>query len=113
MTDQIVELSQDSTAATVRSLFENYIPGLCSGLSIKREDLGRALAVKKYPVLTTLFQEGIRGIFKMAKAEFDFTPARSRYINKCDLCTEIRTLFVQNNFGGPAELNPKEFYKNP
>ncbi len=93
-------------------LFGNYIPGLCSGLAIKREDLGKALSEKKYPILTTLFHGGISGLFKMAKAEFDYTPAHSRYINKCDLCTEIRTLFVHNNFGGPAELNPKEFYTN-
>ncbi len=93
-------------------LFGNYIPGLCSGLSIKKEDLGRELPVERYPVLTTLFHEGIRGIFKMAKVEFDYTPVQKRYINKCDLCTEIRTFFVQNDFGGPSELNPREFYKN-
>ena len=43
---------------------------------------------------------------------FDYTPAKDSYINKCDLCTEIRSLFVQNGFGGSAELNPKEFYIN-
>ncbi len=47
----------------------------------------------------------------MAQEKFDYTPAKENYINKCDLCTEIRTLFVKNDFGGPAELNPKEFYK--
>ncbi len=93
-------------------LFGNYIPGLCSGLSIKREDLGKALPAERYPILRILFQEGIRGLLKLAKAEFDYTPAKNRYINKCDLCTEIRTLFVQNNFGGPFELNPKAFYYN-
>jgi hypothetical protein len=93
-------------------LFGNYIPGLCSGLSIKREDLGKALPTERYPILTTLFHEGIGGIFKMAQEEFDYTPAKNRYINKCDLCTEIRTLFVQNDFSRSAELNPKEFYKN-
>jgi hypothetical protein len=93
-------------------LFGNYIPGLCSGLSIKRKDLGKALLEERYPILTTLFHEGIGGIFKMAKEEFDYTPAKDSYINKCDLCTEIRTLFVQNGFGGSAELNPKEFYIN-
>ena len=94
-------------------LFGNYIPGLCSGLSIKREDLAQPLSAKKYPVLTTLFDRGIRGIFKMAQENFDYAPAKDSYINKCDLCTEIRTLFVQNNFGGAAELNPRQFYKNP
>jgi hypothetical protein len=92
-------------------LFGNYIPGLCSGLSIKREDLGKALPAERYPVLTTLFHEGIRGIFKMAQEEFDYTPAKDSYINKCDLCTEIRTFFVHNDFGGAAELNPREFYE--
>jgi hypothetical protein len=91
-------------------LFGNYIPGLCSGLSIKREDLARAISADRYPVLTTLFHDGIRGILKMAQAQFDYTPAKDRYISKCDLCTEIRTFFVKNDFGGSAELNPKEFY---
>ncbi|MDH3827863.1 MAG: radical SAM protein [Desulfobacterales bacterium] len=92
-------------------LFGNYIPGLCSGLSIAREDLGKPLPVKKYPLLTTLFHEGIRGIFKMAQEKFSYTPAKESYINKCDLCLEIRACFVQNDFGGTAELNPKEFYQ--
>jgi hypothetical protein len=92
-------------------LFGSYIPGLCSGLSIKREDLGKTLPEERYPVLTTLFHNGIRGIFKMAEVEFGYTPAKNCYINKCDLCTEIRTFFAQKDFGGPAELNPKEFYE--
>ena len=92
-------------------LFGNYIPGLCSGLSIKREDLGKTLPEEGYPVLNTLFQEGIRGLFRMAKEKFNYAPAQNRYISKCDLCTEIRTLFVHDNSGGPFELNPKEFYE--
>ncbi|MGD9045268.1 MAG: radical SAM protein [Desulfobacterales bacterium] len=91
-------------------LFGNYIPGLCSGLSIKKEDLGKPLSENKYPVLTTLFDHGIRGIFKMAQDMFDYAPAKDSYINKCDLCTEIRTLFVQNDFESPAELKPRQFY---
>ena len=93
-------------------LFGNYIPGLCAGLSIAREDLGKTLPPDKYPVLNALFHAGIRGIFNMAQAEFDYTPSKNRYINKCDLCTEIRTIFVKNNFGGSAELNPQEFYEH-
>jgi hypothetical protein len=91
-------------------LFGNYIPGLCSGLSIAREDLSKPLPAEKYPVLTTLFRKGIRGIFKIAQEKFNYSPAREHYINKCDLCSEIRMVFVQNDFGGPAELNHKEFY---
>ena len=93
-------------------LFGNYIPGLCSGLSIKREDLGNTLSEDRYPILTTLFHEGICGIYKLAKEKFEFTPSRNRYINKCDLCTEIRKVFTENHFGGAAELNPRAFYDN-
>ena len=92
-------------------LFGNYIPGLCAGLSIKRKDLSRPITTEPYPVLSTLFAKGIRGLFEMARKTFDYTPAKKHYINKCDLCTEIRTLFVQHNFGGPFELHPKEFYE--
>ena len=91
-------------------LFGNYIPGLCSGLSIEREALGNTLSEDRYPILTTLFHKGIRGIYKLAKEKFEFRPSRNRYINKCDLCTEIRKVFTENDFGGAAELNPRAFY---
>jgi len=117
--EQILDENTGSCAAELLNtghfhldLYGNYIPGLCTGLSIKREHLGKALPSEKYPILTILFYKGIRGIFKMAEKEFDYTPTKECYINKCDLCTEIRTLFVQNDFGGAAELNPREFYKN-
>jgi hypothetical protein len=91
-------------------LFGNYIPGLCSGLSISTQDLGKPLAENKYPVITTLFNSGIKGIYALAHQAFAYAPARSGYINKCDLCTEIRTVMVDNNFGGVSEFNPREFY---
>jgi len=91
-------------------LFGNFIPGLCSGLSISAEDLGRPLSENQYPVITTLFRSGIRGIYELAQEEFGYAPARGGYINKCDLCTEIRTFFVKNDFGGSSEYNPREFY---
>jgi hypothetical protein len=93
-------------------LFGNYIPGLCSGLAIKRPHLGKPLSAETYPLLTTLFHQGIRGIYKTAQEKFDYGPQKDRYINKCDLCTEIRAVFVQNNFAGSTELNPREFYDN-
>jgi hypothetical protein len=115
---QIVDKNAGSCATELLStghfhldLFGNYIPGLCSGLSIAREDLGSSLPAEKYPLLTTLFHEGIRGIFKLARETFDYTPAKESYINKCDLCTEIRTYLVHNDFCGTADLNPKEFYQ--
>ena len=114
---QIMDTNAGSCATELLStghfhldLFGNYIPGLCSGLSIARDDLSKPLPAEKYPVLKTLFHKGIRGIFKIAQEKFNYSPAREHYINKCDLCSEIRMVFVQNDFGGPAELNPKEFY---
>lgn len=92
-------------------LFGNYIPGLCSGLAIFREDLGERLSEKTYPILTTLFKHGIRGLVEVARKLADFTPQKDLYINKCDLCTEIRTFLVQNDYGDSNELNPREFYK--
>ncbi|MGD8880602.1 MAG: radical SAM protein [Desulfobacterales bacterium] len=117
--DEILDENRGGCAAELLNtqhyhldLFGNYIPGLCSGLSIKKEDLDKALPEQRYPVLATLFHEGICGIFKMAQKEFDYTPAKDSYINKCDVCTEIRTIFVKNTFGGDSELNPREFYYN-
>jgi hypothetical protein len=91
-------------------LFGNYIPGLCSGLSVSTQDLGKPLSENKYPVITTLFNSGIKGIYDLAHQAFEYAPARSGYINKCDLCTEIRTVMVDKKYGGVSEFNPKEFY---
>ncbi len=91
-------------------LFGNYIPGLCSGLSILAEDLGKPLSEKQYPIILTLVSSGIKGIYEFASKEFAYSPARSGYINKCDLCTEIRTFLVHNASEDLSELKPKEFY---
>ena len=91
-------------------LFGNYIPGLCSGLSISAKDLGKPLSEKQYPIITTLVNSGINGIYELAYKEFAYIPARTGYINKCDLCTEIRTFLVHNNFGDLSEFKPREFY---
>ncbi|MFC1880899.1 radical SAM protein [Thermodesulfobacteriota bacterium] len=92
-------------------LFGNYIPGLCSGLSIAIEDLGKPLSDETYPVLTTLCRHGIRGLIKMAEDAFGYSPQKNLYINKCDLCTEVRTYLVQKDYGGSKELTPREFYQ--
>lgn len=91
-------------------LFGNYIPGLCSGLSIATKDLGKPLQENRYPIITTLVHSGIKGFYELAQKEFGYSPDRHGYINKCDLCTEIRTFIVLNNFGDFDELRPKEFY---
>jgi len=91
-------------------LFGNYIPGLCSGLAIFRDDLGTPLSKEKYPILMDLFHNGIAGLFEVAKENFTFSPQRINYINKCDLCTEIRTHLINNDYNKSNELNPAEFY---
>ncbi len=91
-------------------LFGNYIPGLCSGLAIFRNDLGSPLSTEKYPILVDLYNNGIRGLFELAEKKFGFSPRRINYINKCDLCSEIRTHLVINDYNKSNELKPKEFY---
>ncbi len=93
-------------------LYGNYIPGLCSGLAIFRDDLGKPLAPEKYPLLTTLFQSGIRGLAQMAQQKFGYWPQRENYINKCDVCNDIRTVLVRGDLSASAELRPAEFYLN-
>ena len=94
-------------------LFGNYIPGLCSGLAIFREELGTPLSNDKYPILINLYEKGIRGLFEFAEGNYAFSPQRINYINKCDLCTEIRTHLIKNDYNNSNELYPAEFYLNP
>ena len=91
-------------------LFGNYIPGLCAGLAVAREDLGRPLAKKTYPLLTRLFVEGIRGLYETAAADFGFRPLRDGYVGKCDLCTDIRRFLVSKGYDRSSELSPEGFY---
>ena len=91
-------------------LFGNYIPGLCSGLSISIDDLGKPLAAETYPILTSLYRYGIRGLIELAVDLAAFSPQQDLYINKCDLCTEIRTYLRQHDYHGSQELCPIEFY---
>jgi hypothetical protein len=91
-------------------LFGNYIPGLCSGLSISIEDLGKPLAAETYPILTSLYRSGIRGLIKLAEDIAEFKAQKDLYVNKCDLCTEVRSFLVQNDYNGSKELSPIEFY---
>ena len=91
-------------------LFGNYIPGLCAGLAVACEDLGRPLAKETYPLLTRLFAKGIRGFYEMAAADFGFRPSREGYIGKCDLCTDIRRFLVSRGYDRSSELSPEGFY---
>jgi len=92
-------------------LFGNFIPGLCAGLAIKAEDLGKPLAASAYPLLTTLFNSGVQGLLDYAAARQGFRAAAS-YISKCHLCLEIRSYLVLQKEVRTPELQPLGFYEN-
>jgi hypothetical protein len=91
-------------------LFGNYIPGLCSGLAVRLDDLGSPLFPEKYPILSTLFHSGINGLFQTAVRDYCFEP-RDRYLSKCHLCTEIRRWLVLDRKVDSPELQPLGFSK--
>ncbi len=92
-------------------LFGNYIPGLCSGFAIAYTDLGKPLKKEKYPLIHLLYNQGINGFVDYAIKNYGFQP-ESQYLNKCDLCLEIRSFLVLEKQMHLQELQPKQFYDN-
>jgi hypothetical protein len=91
-------------------LFGNYIPGLCAGLAIRRDDLGSPLTADRYPLLVRLHEAGIHGLWELAR-EHGFQ-ASGTYLSKCHLCLEIRRYLVMDQGLALAELAPRGFYEN-
>lgn len=115
--DQILEHSPLSCARALGDtshfhidLYGNYIPGLCAGLAIAMEDLGRSLDADHYPLLDRLTATGIRGLYQTAVTAYGYVPQRSAFINHCDLCTDIRLFLIQKGGLTFRELNPPGHY---
>jgi hypothetical protein len=92
-------------------LFGNYIPGLCCGLSIARDDLGKNIDKEKYPYLTLLNDKGIGGLYKMACDLYGFIPSKEGYISHCHLCFELRCWIVGKIGTGSTDLQPAGYYR--
>lgn len=91
-------------------LYGNYVPGLCAGLAVAMDDLGRPLTEADYPLLHRLATTGIRGLFRMVVRDYGFVPQRRNYLNHCDVCHEIRGALVQADKGRFKELAPEGHY---
>ena len=92
-------------------LYGNYIPGLCAGLAIAMEDLGRPLLPDAYPLLDRLAATGIRGFYQLAVQDCGFVAQRQAYLNHCDLCDEIRGALIRADKGRFKELTPAGHYE--
>jgi hypothetical protein len=92
-------------------LFGHYIPGLCSGLALHGDDLGQAVSSQKYPLLATLFESGINGLFQLASQRYGFRTS-GQFTSKCHLCLEIRRFLAMETKAPWAELQPLGFYEN-
>lgn len=91
----------------------DYVPGLCSGLACRVDDLGRTLDSERYPILTTLAESGIVGFYEYAAALEEYLPRPDGYVNKCELCQDIRRHLSERGWFESTELSPPEFYAVP
>ncbi|MBN2520393.1 MAG: radical SAM protein [Bacteroidales bacterium] len=93
-------------------LFNNYIPGLCSGIAINASDLGNPLNENEYPIINSLYNKGINGFFQYAVKHYNYKPSENKFLNKCHLCIDIRKHIINECDTEVKELAPKEFYFN-
>jgi hypothetical protein len=91
-------------------LYGNYVPGLCAGLSIRREDLGLPLDPDEYPIISRLFSAGIGALVAYATQAHGFEASKSEYVSKCELCYEVRRFLVVDRRVDSQELQPRGHY---
>jgi hypothetical protein len=86
-----------------------YIPGLCTGLAIRLEDIS---APGDAGMLTAMLHEGgITALHTWACDEHNFRPDAAGYVNACHLCLDIRTFLVSRSESVYPELAPADFYR--
>lgn len=93
-------------------LYGNYIPGLCSGLSIQIEDLDGPLDPDEYPIISRLNAYGVEALISYAAEKFGFKPSKALYGSKCELCFETRRFLVVDKNIDSKELQPHYHYIN-
>lgn len=91
-------------------LYGNYVPGLCAGLAIRREDLGAPLNPEFYPILSCLYTQGVGGLFAYAQDRYGVTPPAAEYASKCHLCYALRRVLVVEKDVNSIELQPYGHY---
>jgi len=106
--DCLAELSD--TRHFHMDLYGDYVPGLCSGLTFRVDDLGGELDPERYPILSTLAESGIRGFYDYASGLEAYVARPEGYINKCELCQDIRRHLTARGWFESTELAPPEFY---
>jgi len=91
-------------------LYGNYLPGLCTGLSVAVGDIGQPADPDRYPILHLLYTRGISGLRSWAEEEHGFEPDPGGYITACDLCQQLRGFLVLEREVDSPDLQPREFY---
>jgi hypothetical protein len=90
-------------------LYENYVPGLCTGLALDFRDVGSPVDSEKYPFLHALMSGGIGALLSLVKERYGFTP-REQYVSKCQLCYHIRHFLVEEKDIDSPDLQPVQYY---
>ena len=90
-------------------LYGHYLPGLCSGLAIRHDHLGRELDPEVYPLIDVLYKKGIAGFLELARTVHGYVPD-GVFVNKCHLCLDIRRYLVMTVGLDSPELAPRSFY---
>lgn len=91
-------------------LYGDYLPGLCAGLAFPATALGGPLDPDQYPILATLAATGVRGLFDYAAGLEEYVARPEGYVDKCELCQDIRRHLSERGWFESTELAPVEFY---